>query len=69
MSLTDLDVKSVTAGDDTTVSFAINFAYADAAEVVVYEVTSDVEVLKVQGYDYSISGSNVLMEVAAKARI
>lgn len=64
MSLTDLDVKSVTAGTGSLSNFTINFEFQDETEVGVYLVEGDTETLQVNGTDYIISGNTVTMEVA-----
>ena len=62
MSLTDLDVKHLYAGNGATVDFAIPFDYQNETEVQVYIVhtTTKVETLQVVGalQDYTLIGSS-----------
>jgi len=72
MALTDTDVKQVFTGDGSTTTFAIPFSFdsSDTSTVKVYlvDTTADpvTETLQTEGggNDYTISGTNVVMNTA-----
>ncbi len=64
MSITDLDVKGVTAGDGIITAFTIPFQFQEDAEVGVYLVSGTVETKQTIVTNYTISGTTVTFLVA-----